>query len=442
MSAGPTEGGGRVAWGTVCDNQAHAGAASPVKANEGNSTSEMMACAADTNTPAVTQKVDDLVSGKYQLLQCLGHGTFGVVYSAKCLDPSGPQGPLAIKLALPNRDKSKNEVNKNYLQISNDSLRREKQYLELLHDGSKASDVFIKLLDAYTDTRANQYCLVMPQMACTIYKAIQQTMQRLPYAWENRAYPLLKIDPKSLYEGFSFKKVKMIARQLLSAAEDMRGKRVVHGDIKPENILMMNADGTRVKICDFGAADTINCLSSVLRQTLYYRAPEATTSKKATYSLDMWGIGCILVEALIGGDLIHTKYDPKVPPDVENARHLLNIASLVGHYHHFTHIDSPVKMLLYDYDCKKEKWKVKAGAMEALFDQSARTWADILSREVLEQKQAQFYSQNKRVAVVKEFEGFFNFITKVLHPDPRERYTPSDALQDPWICYKEGEDSL
>lgn len=427
MSASASEGSARASRAGVLEALADSAC---------NPTSAKMPQAANKGSQDTTKKVGDAVSGKYQLLKTIGYGAFGIVYSAKCLDPSGPTGLLAIKAALSNRDGSSNKVDKTHLIFSNRSLRREQRCLKILHDGSKASDYFIKFIDSYTDPRQGQFCLVMPQMACSLYDAVIQTRQRPPYSWEQKAYPYLKYS--QFHEGFSLERTKSIARKLLRAADHMRNYKVVHTDIKPENILMTSVEGDQIKICDFGSSDTPNA-SFTLRQALFYRAPEATISKEADFPLDIWGIGCVLAEALTGGSLINTRVDKSKSEDELNSQHLLNIASFVGDWHHVTHLSSPVKLLIYENNAGH--WKVKAGEIEALFEQSRRSWEDVLSPELLQAKQAQFWSPSKRAAVALDFKLFENFMKKLLDPNPETRYTASGALQDPWLCNDEREDT-
>jgi serine/threonine protein kinase len=76
-----------------------------------------------------------------------------------------------------------------------------------------------------------------------------------------------------------------------------------------ENIMLQegnNADS--LKIIDFGMAT----LSNVTRPynydvtTSWYRAPEVALRQPWNYKIDMWSIGCILVELLIGKPLFTT----------------------------------------------------------------------------------------------------------------------------------------
>lgn len=108
---------------------------------------------------------------------------------------------------------------------------------------------------------------------------------------------------------FSEAEARSLMRQLLSAARKMHdGVRMVHRDIKPANILVGAAGpggGTPVKMCDFGAATAIRPAGSPYPEarvgTLWYRSPEQLRGERCYGpGVDMWALGCVMVEMLTG----------------------------------------------------------------------------------------------------------------------------------------------
>ncbi|XP_028556754.1 mitogen-activated protein kinase 9 isoform X2 [Dendrobium catenatum] len=101
--------------------------------------------------------------------------------------------------------------------------------------------------------------------------------------------------------------------QLLRALKYIHAANVFHRDLKPKNILA-NAD-CKLKICDFGLARaSFNDTPSAIFWTDYvatrwYRAPELCGSffSKYTPAIDIWSIGCIFAEMLIGKPLFPGK---------------------------------------------------------------------------------------------------------------------------------------
>jgi cyclin-dependent kinase len=115
----------------------------------------------------------------------------------------------------------------------------------------------------------------------------------------------------------SMHKIKWFLYQLLNGIHYCHSKRVLHRDLKPQNLLISKADST-LKLADFGLARAFgvpvrNYSHEVV--TLWYRPPEVLMGYQ-NYStpIDMWSIGCIFAEMKNGKPL----FCGKTPADQLN----------------------------------------------------------------------------------------------------------------------------
>jgi fused len=101
-------------------------------------------------------------------------------------------------------------------------------------------------------------------------------------------------DEQSLGEA----EVAAIARQLVAALHYLHSNRVIHRDMKPQNILV--GARKRVKLCDFGFARAMSSQTLVLtsiKGTPLYMAPELVQEQPYTHAVDLWSLGVILYGA-------------------------------------------------------------------------------------------------------------------------------------------------
>ncbi|OQR88740.1 serine/threonine kinase [Thraustotheca clavata] len=93
---------------------------------------------------------------------------------------------------------------------------------------------------------------------------------------------------------------KHIATQLLSAVEYCHSKKILHLDIKPENILVTGVDGEKitVQLADFGLSTSSKHPLNRTCGTTIYMAPEVIESKYYEQSIDIWCLGATIYNLL------------------------------------------------------------------------------------------------------------------------------------------------
>jgi len=200
--------------------------------------------------------------GPYKILQELGGGGMGIVYQAVRADEVF-QRICAIKVIRP--------------EISTDTLlqrfRQERQILakldhvniaRIVDGGSTPDGLPYFVMDFVDGPPLNKFC----------------------------SEHELSVRPKLA-----------LFQQVCAAVQYLHNNNVIHGDLKPPNILVGN-DGT-VKLVDFGIASVLSSADGEVNKALPlmtpgYASPEQMQGKPLTPASDVYSLGVILYELLTG----------------------------------------------------------------------------------------------------------------------------------------------
>jgi serine/threonine-protein kinase len=214
----------------------------------------------------VTHTGDQLAAAlgdRYVIEGELGRGGMASVYQAR---ERGRPDPVAIKVMNPGLA---------------DALDGKRFLREMAIAASLVHPLIVPLLDS--GQAAGLLYYVMPRVhGESLYERLQRE-QRLPL-------------PDAL----------RIACDVAAALGYAHGQRVLHRDVKPENVLLA---GGRALIADFGLARAIGAADStrltktgVIVGTVYYMSPEQLREEpQLDQRADIYGLGCVLYEMLSGG---------------------------------------------------------------------------------------------------------------------------------------------
>ena len=130
-----------------------------------------------------------------------------------------------------------------------------------------------------------------------------------------------------------------IMKQLTSGISCAHKSMIIHRDIKPQNVMIL--DDGRVKITDFGIATALNSIemtqTNSVMGSVHYLPPEQASGKATTFKSDIYSLGILMYELLTGSvpfkgenaveiamkqlkeDLPSVvKKNPEIPQSVEN----------------------------------------------------------------------------------------------------------------------------
>ncbi|CAG9115020.1 hypothetical protein JYU34_007548 [Plutella xylostella] len=116
----------------------------------------------------------------------------------------------------------------------------------------------------------------------------------LEYAKNGALYKLLKERDR-----FDERTAAVYIRDLTKALIYCHSKKVIHRDIKPENLLI--GHNGELKIADFGwSVHSPSSRRMTLCGTLDYLSPEMIEGKPHSYAVDIWSLGVLCYELLVG----------------------------------------------------------------------------------------------------------------------------------------------
>eukprot|EP01116_Phalansterium_solitarium_P013842 TRINITY_DN31272_c0_g1_i1.p1 TRINITY_DN31272_c0_g1~~TRINITY_DN31272_c0_g1_i1.p1 ORF type:complete len:308 (+),score=23.50 TRINITY_DN31272_c0_g1_i1:88-1011(+) len=199
---------------------------------------------------------DQRPPAKYQLLEKVGEGTYGVVYKAKD-------------------------------RVSGRMLALKKIRLESEEEGVPSTSI-------------REICLLKELTHPNIVRLedVLHCKNRLYLVFEYIDYDLKKyLDSNA---DVTPQLVKSYMYQMLRAMFFCHSHRVLHRDLKPQNLLIDRAG--MLKLCDFGLARAFAVPVRMYTHevvTLWYRAPEILLGQQRyACPVDLWSVGCIFAELI------------------------------------------------------------------------------------------------------------------------------------------------
>jgi len=164
--------------------------------------------------------------------------------------------------------------------------------LQLLNkaQAERGVEVLVRMHECFVYRR--HLCIVFELLGCNLYDMLRHRGHR----------------------GLPLRLVRSICAQLLCALELLGSRGVVHCDLKPENVLLVGGASvercTHVRLIDLGSAMRLKPDTKgqpqrrqTYVQSRFYRAPEVLIGAPFSLPIDMWSLGCICAELVLGTPL-------------------------------------------------------------------------------------------------------------------------------------------
>lgn len=332
-------------------------------------------------------------NNQYEVLEFLGRGTFGQV--AKCWK-KGTNEIVAIKI-----------------------LKNHPSY-------ARQGQIEVSILSRLSQENADEFnfvrayeCFTHKNHTCLVFEMLEQNL-----------YDFLK---KNKFQPLPLKYIRPITQQVLTALLKLKQLGLIHADLKPENIMLLDPvrQPYRVKVIDFGSASHVSkAVCNTYLQSRYYRAPEIILGLPFCEAIDMWSLGCVVAELFLGWPLYpgSSEYDQiryisqtqGVPPE-----HMLNNASKTTKFFYrdrevsypFWRLRTPEEVEMETKVKSKEARKYIFNCLEDMGQVNVPT--DLERGELLAEK--------------VDRREFIDLLRRMLVMDQERRITPSEALNHPFV---------
>ncbi|ORX99677.1 kinase-like domain-containing protein [Clohesyomyces aquaticus] len=333
---------------------------------------------------------------RYLILDVLGQGTFGQVVKCQNLKT---QEVVAVK------------VIKNRTAYFNQSMM-EVSVLDLLNKQMDKNDDHHLLRLKDTFIHRQHLCLVFELLSVNLYELIKQNQ----------------------FRGLSTTLVRVFAQQLINGLALLGKAKLIHCDLKPENILLKNLESPIIKIIDFGSACDERQTVYTYIQSRFYRSPEVLLGLPYSAAIDMWSLGCIVVELFLGLPLFpgSSEYNQVsritemlgLPPTW-----MLEMGKQSGEFFEKYHDEYGRRQYrLKTMETYSREHGTKEQPSKKYF--SATTLPDVIKNYPMPRKNMKPAEIEREMA---NRTSFIDFAQGLLNLNPLERWTPNQAKMHPFI---------
>ncbi|KAF9452805.1 hypothetical protein P691DRAFT_659930 [Macrolepiota fuliginosa MF-IS2] len=303
----------------------------------------------------------DHLAYRYEVIDTLGKGSFGQVL--QCRDHCTGES-VAIKII------------RNKKRFHHQALVEIKILDNLRKWDAEESHHVIKMNDHFYFR--NHLCIAMELLSINLYELIKANG----------------------FVGFTTSLIRRFTTQMLASLVLMRHHRIVHCDLKPENVLLKHPAKSAIKVIDFGSSCFEHEKIYTYIQSRFYRSPEVILGMNYHMAIDMWSLGCILAE-------LYTGY-PIFPGENEQEQ-LSCIMEVLG---------------------VPDKDFVNRSSRKKLFFDTSGTPRPVVNSKGRRRRPG---SRTLAQALKCNDEEFVDFIAKCLVWDPERRMKPQTAMRHPFI---------
>ncbi|XP_071442211.1 homeodomain-interacting protein kinase 2 isoform X2 [Hetaerina americana] len=348
---------------------------------------------ADGDYQLVQHEVLYSMTNQYEVLEFLGRGTFGQV--VKCWK-KGTNEIVAIKI-----------------------LKNHPSY-------ARQGQIEVSILSRLSQENADEFnfvrayeCFQHKNHTCLVFEMLEQNL-----------YDFLK---QNKFSPLPLKYIRPILQQVLTALLKLKQLGLIHADLKPENIMLVDPvrQPYRVKVIDFGSASHVSkAVCNTYLQSRYYRAPEIILGLPFCEAIDMWSLGCVVAELFLGWPLYpgSSEYD--------QIRYISQTQGLPTE-HMLNNASKTTKFFYRDMDSTYPFWRLKTPdeheAETGIKSKEARKYIFNCLDDIGQVNVPTDLEGGELLAEKADRREFIDLLKRMLTMDQERRITPGEALNHAFV---------
>lgn len=348
---------------------------------------------ADGDYQLVQHEVLYSMTTQYEVLEFLGRGTFGQV--VKCWK-KGTNEIVAIKI-----------------------LKNHPSY-------ARQGQIEVSILSRLSQENADEFnfvrayeCFQHKNHTCLVFEMLEQNL-----------YDFLK---QNKFSPLPLKYIRPILQQVLTALLKLKQLGLIHADLKPENIMLVDPvrQPYRVKVIDFGSASHVSkAVCNTYLQSRYYRAPEIILGLPFCEAIDMWSLGCVVAELFLGWPLYpgSSEYD--------QIRYISQTQGLPTE-NMLNNASKTTKFFYRDMDSTYPFWRLKTPeeheAETGIKSKEARKYIFNCLDDIGQVNVPTDLEGGELLAEKADRREFIDLLKRMLTMDQERRITPGEALNHAFV---------
>ncbi|XP_033621481.1 dual specificity tyrosine-phosphorylation-regulated kinase 4 [Fukomys damarensis] len=315
----------------------------------------------DDEQGSYIEVLHDHIAYRYEVLEMIGKGSFGQV--AKCLDHKNNE-LVALKII------------RNKKRFHHQALV-ELKILEALRRKDKDNSYNVVHMKDFFHFR-NHLCITFELLGINLYQLMKNNS----------------------FQGFSLSLVRRFTLCVLKCLQMLYVEKIIHCDLKPENIVLYQKGPVSVKVIDFGSSCYEHQKAYTYIQSRFYRSPEVILGHPYNMAIDMWSLGCIMAELYTGCPLFAGENE------VEQLACIMEVLGL-----------PPARFIQ------------TASQRQTFFDSKG------FPKNITDNRGKKRYPDSKDLTMVLKTcdSSFLDFLRRCLVWEPSLRMTPDQALKHAWI---------